>query len=352
MSGNSIGEQFRITTWGESHGKAIGVVIDGCPPNLELSEQDIQEELDKRRPGISKASTQRKDSDKPVILSGLFEGKTTGTPISIIVFNHESQSKNYEAIKNIYRPGHADFTYQMKYGIRDYRDDGRSSVRETVGRIISGAVAKKIINKTKIYAYTKELGGISIKKVVLSEIEKNDLKCPDKLVVKKMLAKIETVKKLGNSIGGIIEILIKDVPVGLGEPVFDKLSADFSKALMSIGAIKGIEIGLGFEASRTLGSANNDEFIFEKNKITTKTNNSGGILGGISTGNDIIIRVAVKPIPSISLLQKTVDEKGVPAEIEVKGMHDICAIPRINIVCEAMCAIVLADHLLRQKMIK
>lgn len=351
MPGNSFGHTFRITTWGESHGKAVGVTIDGCPPNIPLSESDIQKDLDRRKPGTSKASTARKESDKAHILSGVFNNLTTGTPITIVVFNEDANSKTYEAIKNIYRPGHADFTYDKKYGIRDYRGGGRASARETLARVAAGAVAKKIIPKSKIIVYTKELGNIEAKKIVLAEIERNELWCPDKSVVKKMLDKIAAVKKLGNSIGGIIEIVVKNPPIGLGEPVFDKLEADLAKALMSIGAVKGFEVGEGFEHARMLGSTSNDEFIVKKGVISTNTNHCGGILGGISTGQDIIIRIAVKPIPSISLEQSTVDKKGNPALIEVKGRHDVSAIPRINPVCEAMVAITLADHFLRQKTI-
>jgi len=351
MPGSSFGKMFKITTFGESHGKALGVVIDGTPPNIPLTEADIQKDLEKRTPKYI-TSTKRKEPDKVTILSGVFKNKTTGTPIALIIANSKANPKSYEAIKNIYRPGHADFSYDCKYGFRDYRGGGRSSGRETVARVAAGVIAKKILSKTKFFTYTKSLCGINAKKIVYAHIEKNPLKCPDKAAAKKMLAKIEAVKKLGNSLGGIVEIVVKTPPPGLGEPVFDKLDADLAKAMMSIGAVKGVEIGSGFSSTNMLGSTYNDPFVVKKGKISMKTNNAGGILGGISTGDDIIIRMAIKPIPSIELEQNTVDNKGNPAIINVKGRHDISAIPRINIVCEAMTAITLADHLLRQRAIK
>jgi chorismate synthase len=347
MAGNSFGELFCITTWGESHGKALGVVIDGCPPQVELSEEDIQKEMERRRLGQYIGASSRKERDQIEILSGVFEGKTTGSPISIIVWNEDVESTPYDEIRDVFRPGHADFTYQAKYGIRDHRGGGRASARETVGRVAGGAVAKKILGKEKIeiIAYTLELGGIRAEKIDDEEIEKNVLRCPDRKAAAAMEKKIEETKARGDTLGGIVEILVRGCPPGLGEPVFDKLEADLAKALMSIGAVRGVEIGAGFRVARMFGSQSNDPIEaegFEKN-------DAGGILGGISNGADIVLRVAVKPIPSIRLEQRTIDQAMRPVSLRIKGRHDVSAIPRINPVCEAMVAIVLVDHLLRQK---
>jgi len=347
MGGNSFGTLFKITTWGESHGEALGLVIDGCPPRIDLSSEDIQKELDRRRPGQGKGSSPRKERDRVEILSGTFEGKTTGTPISLLIRNEDVDSSPYEEWKEIFRPGQADFTYEAKYGIRDYRGGGRASARETVGRVAAGAVAKKILEKEKIkiIGYTVELGGIRAEKVDFEEIDRNALRCPDRNAAMAMENKIEEIKIQGDSLGGIVEVLVRGCPPGLGEPVFDKLEADLAKALMSIGAVRGVEAGAGFRVARMLGSQCNDPLGpkgFEKN-------DAGGILGGISNGADIILRVAVKPIPSISLEQRTVDQTMRPVSLKIKGRHDVSAIPRINQVCEAMVAIVLVDHLFRQK---
>ena len=349
MGGNSFGTLFRVTTWGESHGRALGVVIDGCSPRMDLSVEDIQKELDRRKPGQGTGSSPRKERDRVEILSGVLEGKTTGTPISLLIWNEDVDSSSYEEWKEIFRPGHADFTYQAKYGIRDYRGGGRASARETLGRVAAGAVAKKILGKEKIaiLAYTIELGGIHAKGMDFEEIEKNYFRCPDRQAAIAMEEKIEEVKGRGDTLGGILEILVRGCPPGLGEPVFDKLEADLAKALMSIGAVRGVEVGAGFGVARMLGSQCNDPIGqkgFEKN-------DAGGILGGISTGADIILRVAVKPIPSIRLEQRTVDQAMQPVSIRIRGRHDLSAIPRINSVCEAMVAIVLVDHLLRQRAI-
>ena len=347
MGGNSFGTLFKIGTWGESHGEALGVVIDGCPPRIDLSNEDIQKELDRRRPGQGKGSSPRKEKDRVEILSGVFEGKTTGTPISLLIRNEDVDSGPYEEWKEVFRPGQADFTYQAKYGIRDYRGGGRASARETVGRVAAGAIAKKILEKEKIeiVAYTVEMGGVRTAKVDYQEIEKNALRCPDKDAAIAMEKKIEEVKTQGDSLGGVVEILVRGCPPGLGDPVFDKLEADLAKALMSIGAVRGVEVGAGFRVVGMLGSQCNDPIGpkgFEKN-------DAGGILGGISNGADIVLRVAVKPIPSISLEQRTVDQAVRPVSLKIKGRHDVSAIPRINPVCEAMVAIVLVDHLLRQR---
>ncbi len=347
MAGNSFGTLLKIATWGESHGEALGVVIDGCPPRMELSNEDIQKELDRRKPGQGKGSSPRKEKDRVEILSGVFEGKTTGTPISLLIRNEDVDSSPYEQWKEVFRPGQGDFTYQAKYGIRDYRGGGRASARETAGRVAAGAVAKKILEKERIeiIGYTLEFGGIRAEKVDLEEIKRNALRCPDRNAAMTMEKKIQEVKLQGDSLGGIVEVLVRGCPPGLGEPVFDKLEADFAKALMSIGAVRGVEIGAGFKVARMLGSQCNDPIGpkgFEKN-------DAGGILGGISNGANIVLRVAVKPIPSISLEQRTVDQAMRPVSLKIKGRHDVSAIPRINFVCEAMVAIVLADHLLRQK---
>jgi chorismate synthase len=347
MGGNSFGTLFRIITWGESHGEALGVVIDGCPPRIDLSNEDIQKELDRRKPGKGKGSSPRKESDRVEILSGIFEGKTTGTPISLLIRNEDVDSSSYEEWKEVFRPGHADFTYQAKYGIRDYRGGGRASARETVGRVAAGAVAKKILRKEKveIIAYTLELGGIRAEKIDYKEIERNILRCPDRKAAAAMGMKIEETKARGDTLGGIVEILVRGCPPGLGEPVFDKLEADLAKAVMSIGAVRGVEIGAGFGVTRMVGSQSNDPLGPEG----FKKNDAGGILGGISNGADIVLRAAVKPIPSISLEQRTVNQVMRPVSLRIKGRHDISAIPRINPVCEAMVAIVLVDHWLRQK---
>ncbi len=347
MGGNSFGTLFRVTTWGESHGKALGVVIDGCPPRIELSEEYIQKEMERRRPGQSIGSTPRKERDRIEILSGVFQGKTLGTPISIVVWNEDVDSSPYDEIKDIFRPGQADYTYQAKYGIRDHRGGGRASARETVGRVAGGAVAKKILEKEKIeiFAYTVELGGIRAEKVDYEEIERNVLRCPDPKAAVAMKRRIEETKERGDTLGGVVEILVRGCPPGLGEPVFDKLEADLAKALMSIGAVRGVEIGAGFGVARMLGSQCNDPLGpegFEKN-------DAGGILGGISNGADLLLRIAVKPVPSVQLEQKTVDSSMRPVALQITGRHDVSPIPRINSVCEAMVAIVLVDHLLRQK---
>lgn len=349
MPGNSFGSIFRITTWGESHGQGIGVVVDGCPPGIPLNENIIQKMLDRRRPGSSAASTSRKEPDQAVIMSGIFEGLTTGTPLLIMVKNKDARSKAYAPYAELFRPGHGDITYQAKYGIRDWRGGGRSSARETVARVAAGAVARALLKtvNVNVSAYTIELGGVKAVKRDLKIITDNMFLCPDSEAVMKMEERVRQVKKKGDSLGGIVEIRAHGVPAGLGEPVFDKLDAELAKGLMSIGAIKGVEIGSGFEAAKKLGSENNDTILPEG----FATNNAGGILAGISNGDDIIIRAAVKPIPSISLEQHTIDiSKNVHA-ISIKGRHDISAIPRVNVVCESMVYLVMADHYLRQKAI-
>ncbi|MBW2564843.1 MAG: chorismate synthase [Deltaproteobacteria bacterium] len=349
MPGNSFGKLFKITTWGESHGKGIGVVIDGCPPRIPIDEKIIQSMLNRRKPGSSTASTKRMEPDKAVIMSGVFNGMTTGTPLMIMIENKNADPGAYEPYADIYRPGHGDITYMAKFKIRDWRGGGRASARETVARVAAGAVAKALLDRerTRVFAYTIELGGIKAAKRDFNQIEKNMFCCPDSKAAEKMHERITDVKNKGDSVGGIVEIVAKGVPKGLGEPVFDKIDADLAKAIMSIGAVKGLEIGTGFKAPAMLGSENNDSI----NPTGFATNNAGGILAGITNGDDIIIRVAVKPIPSIRIDQKTIDQSGKQKSISIKGRHDISAIPRINVVCEAMVNLVLADHLLRQKAI-
>lgn len=351
MAGNSFGQLFRITTWGESHGKGIGVVIDGCPAGLPLNEKDIQKELERRRTGQSKVTTTRREPDQIRIMSGVFAGKTTGTPISLLVENEDADSSKYDLIKDLYRPGHADFTYDMKYGFRDHRGGGRSSARETVGRVAAGAIAKKILakHKVKVFAYTKQIGNLVAKKMDYSEIEKNIVRCPDKKIAEKMVSAILRVRKQGDSLGGIIEVVAQGVPAGWGEPVFDRLDADLAKALMCLPAVKGVEVGIGFEAARLKGSQCNDIFISKGKKIITKTNNAGGILGGISNGNDIVLRMVVKPTSSINKVQDTVTTTGKKAKIRVEGRHDPCVAPRAVPMAETMVALVLVDHLLRNQ---
>jgi chorismate synthase len=350
--GNTFGTVFRITTWGESHGAAVGVVIDGCPAGLELTEADVQRELDRRRPGQSSITTPRKESDTVQILSGVFEGVTTGTPISMLVWNEDVDSSKYEALRELYRPGHADFTYEAKYGIRDYRGGGRASARETVGRVAAGAVAKKLLATAgiRVVGFTRQLGSIRADQVNLEEIERNPVRAPDAEAARLMVQAIETVRQEGDSLGGIVEVWGLGVPAGLGEPVFDKLDADLGKAMLSIPAVKGVEIGMGFEAAKVRGSQSNDEFTSEGGRIVPRTNNAGGILGGISTGADIVVRIAVKPTSSISRPQMTVDRTGRPVPVEVKGRHDPSICPRVVPVAEAMMALVLADHWLRQRL--
>lgn len=346
---NTFGTLFRITTWGESHGKAIGVVLDGCPAGLNISEQDIQKELDKRAPGQSEVTTQRKEPDKVEILSGIFEGKTTGTPISMIICNKDADSSKYEKIRHLLRPGHADFTYQIKYGLRDYRGGGRSSARETVARVAAGAVAKKLLEKCgiKIIAYVKEIAGIKAGRIDYKEICRNNVKCPDRNAAKRMEMAILKAKSEGDSVGGICEIVALNVPAGLGKPIYNKLESELGSAILGINAVKGIEFGSGFELARMRGSQSNDEFVVKNNRIATKTNHHGGILGGISTGMPIVMRAAVKPASSILKRQKTINYKTMRQEtLSVEGRHDPATIVRFPPIAEAMTAIVLADHML------
>lgn len=350
MTGSTFGTNFKVTTWGESHGPAIGAVIEGCPSGLKLEEKDIQLEVNRRKPASkSKISTTRREKDQVKILSGVFEGKTTGAPISVIVENQDARSKDYSKIKDLFRPGHADYSYHLKYEHRDHRGGGRSSGRETLGRVIAGAIAKKILKekyKTEIYGHTIQVGDIKANKFSKAFIEKNELRCADKKASKEMQEFIEEVRfREGDSVGAIIEIIIKNPPEGLGDPVFDKIDADLAKAMMSIGSIKGIEIGSGFESVNMRGSENNDEITIEKGKVKFLTNHSGGILGGISTGEEIRLRLAVKPVPSISKELQTITKKGKSTKVKTLGRHDTCLAPRIIPVAESMAAITLVDKI-------
>jgi chorismate synthase len=390
MPGNTFGHLFRITTFGESHGKANGVIIDGCPAGLELREEDIQKELDRRRPGTSHLTTTRQEEDKVEILSGIFEGRTTGTPIALIIQNKDHIARPYEKIKDLYRPGHADFTYDAKYGFRDWRGGGRASARETVSRVAAGAVAKKILALAgvKIFGYVSQIGAIRISDAFKTRvaqsgitpadekfIESNPLRCPESSLLKAMIKEVENARKDMDSVGGIVEIIAQGVPAGLGEPVFNKLSAELARGIMSIPAVKGFEIGDGFAAASKRGSQNNDPWVSQHSSkataqkavkntenrsvpksidtpsslIGTATNHAGGMLGGISNGEPIVVRFALKPASSIAQKQQTVDRQGHEATIEVHGRHDPCVAPRAVPIGEAMVALVLTDHLLLNK---
>ena len=356
MSGNTIGSVFRVTTWGESHGNALGAIVDGCPAGLSLNESDIQQALDRRKPSTSVSSTTRRESDKVEILSGIFEGETTGTPVSLIIRNIDAKSSSYDELKDVFRPGQGDFTYLQKYGIRDWRGGGRASGRETAARVAAGAIAAKLIARSgmDVIAYTQAIGSISIDpgrmpadKSLRKTVRENSLFCPDKVAAAAMEKKIAAVRKNGDSLGGVVEIIVRGCPAGLGEPVFDKMDADLTKALMSIGSVKAVEVGDGFALAGLQGSQSNDQMT----KKGFKTNHGGGILAGITNGEQIVLRAYCKPIPSIAKPQQTIDSKGKERIIEIEGRHDICVLPRVVPVCEAMVSIVLADHLLRQKAI-
>ncbi len=351
MSGSVYGTIFKISTWGESHGAGVGVVVDGCPAGLPLNEEDIQKYLDRRKPGQSKFTTARSEGDKAEILSGVFEGKTTGTPISIVIRNTDQRSRDYSNIMDVYRPGHADYTFDEKYGFRDYRGGGRSSGRETIGRVAAGAVAAKLLESLGItvQAYTSAVGPVKIdhSKIDMEEISNNRLYMPDKAAAAEAESYLEDMIQRKESCGGVVECVINGLPAGVGEPVFDKLDAALGKAIISIGAVKGFEIGDGFEAAASLGSQDNDSFAIGKDGKPCKvTNHSGGTLGGMSDGSTVVMRAAFKPTPSISQVQKTVDRYGNECEIEIKGRHDPVIVPRAVVVVEAMAALTAADLLL------
>ena len=348
MSGNTIGKLFTVTTFGESHGPALGCIIDGCPPGLELSVDDMQRDLDRRKPGQSRYTTQRKEGDEVKILSGVFEGKTTGTPIGLLIENTDQRSKDYSNIKDQFRPAHADYTYQKKYGIRDYRGGGRSSARETAMRVAAGAIAKKYLQQIagiEIRGYLSQLGPIKAEQVLLDEVENNPFFCPDPDKVPEMEQYMQDLLKEGNSVGAKISVMAINVPVGLGEPIFDRLDAEIAHSLMSINAVKGVEIGAGFDAVAQKGTEHRDE-------ITPKgftSNNAGGVLGGISSGQDIIAHIALKPTSSLRIPGVSVDVYGEPIEVVTKGRHDPCVGIRATPIAEAMLAITLMDHFLRHR---
>ena len=356
MAGNTFGQLFRITTFGESHGGAVGVVLDGCPPGIEITEEEIQKELDRRKPGQSAITTPRKEEDKINILSGYFNGKTTGTPILMLSYNKDMRPEDYDHLKDLFRPSHADFTYIQKYGLRDYRGSGRASARETLARVAAGAIAKKYLTEKlgiKIISYVSQVGDIKadidMNSVTEEDIESNIIRCPDKETARKMIDYVEKIRDAGDSIGGVITGVIKNVPAGLGEPVFDKLNADLGKAMLSINAVKGFEIGSGFEGVTKPGSLHNDEFIISDGRVKTKTNNAGGVLGGISNGQTIYFRVAFKSVSTIKKKQNTVSKNMEEVELEAFGRHDPCVLPRAVPIVDAMSALTIIDHYLRHK---
>lgn len=348
MAGSTFGNIFKITTWGESHGKGIGVVVDGCPAGVPLCEEDIQKYLNRRKPGQSKYTTQRVEDDAVEILSGVFEGMTTGTPISMVVFNKTQRSSDYSEIAGYYRPGHADYTFDMKYGFRDYRGGGRSSGRETIARVAAGAIALKMLSMMGITvaAYSKEIGGIEASCIDMDERFSNAFYMPDKEAAKKVEDYAKEKMSQTDSMGGVIECVVTGMPVGIGDPCFEKLDANLGKAVMSIGAVKGFEIGDGFAVSKATGLTNNDEFFMQDGKVMKKTNHAGGILGGMSDGSDIILRAAIKPTPSIAATQGTVNKKGENIIINIKGRHDPMIVPRAVVVVEAMTALVIIDEMM------
>ena len=356
IMGNTFGKMFSITTWGESHGDAVGVVVDGCPPLIEIDVADIQKELERRRPGQSRITTQRRESDEAQILSGVFEGKSLGTPIMIGVWNADQRSKDYEHMRTKYRPSHADYTYQAKYGIRNWKGGGRASARETIGRVAAGAIAKKILAQefgVEIVGYVKQVSDmvadVDPESVSMGDVESTIVRCPDPDIAERMIERIDEARKAGDTLGGVVEAVARNVPVGLGEPVFDKLEADLGRGVLSLPACKGFEVGSGFGGITMTGSTHNDPFYNEAGRIRTRTNYSGGIQGGISNGESIVIRAAFKPVATIMTPQETVDEDGNPTELSGRGRHDPCVLPRAVPMVEAMMALVLVDHALRQR---
>ncbi len=354
--GNTFGHLFRVTTWGESHGGAVGVVIDGCPPRLALSPDDVQRDLDRRRPGQSRITTQRQEEDLAEILSGVFEGETLGTPILMLARNRDTRSRDYDEMREKYRPSHADYSYQAKYGIRDWKGGGRASARETWGRVAAGAVARKVLRErcgVEIVAYVKQVkdlvGEVDPSSVTLDQVESSIVRCPDAGVAEQMIALIEAARKDGDSLGGVVECVARNVPTGLGDPVFDKLEADLGRGVLSLPACKGFEVGSGFGGVLMTGSQHNDPFYNAGGRIRTRTNRSGGIQGGISNGEEIVLRAAFKPTATILKPQETVDIHGNAATLQGRGRHDPCVLPRAVVMVEAMTALVLVDHYLRQR---
>jgi chorismate synthase len=354
--GNTFGHLFRVTTWGESHGGAVGVVIDGCPPRLALSPDDVQRDLDRRRPGQSRITTQRQEEDLVEILSGVFEGETLGTPILMLARNRDTRSRDYDEMREKYRPSHADYSYQAKYGIRDWKGGGRASARETWGRVAAGAVARKVLRErcgVEVVAYVKQVkdlvGEVDPSSVTLDQVESSIVRCPDAGVAEQMIALIEAARKDGDSLGGVVECVARNVPVGLGDPVFDKLEADLGKGVLSLPACKGFEVGSGFGGVLMTGSQHNDPFYNAGGRIRTRTNRSGGIQGGISNGEEIVLRAAFKPTATILKPQETVDIHGNATTLQGRGRHDPCVLPRAVVMVEAMVALALVDHYLRQR---
>jgi chorismate synthase len=354
LPGSLFGELLTIATFGESHGPGIGVVVDGVPPGLALSVEDIQRDLDRRRPGQSSVTTPRREADRAEVLSGLFEGKTTGTPIAILVRNEGQRSADYEQLREAIRPGHADFAYQAKYGIRDWRGGGRASARETAARVAAGAVARRILAEAgvAVHGWALEIAGVRAGSVDLAEVERNPVRSPDAAVVPRMIERIEEAKAAGDSVGGIVEVIAAGCPAGLGDPVFDKLEALIAHAVMSVGAVRGVEVGAGFDSARMRGSQYNDEPWMADGRVRFRSNRAGGIVGGISTGEDIVVRCAVRPPASIARGQRTVNERGEAVELAIAGRHDPCIVPRAVPVLEAMVALVLADRLLAQRALR
>ena len=364
MGGSTFGKLFTIATWGESHGGGVGVVVDGCPPRLPLSPADVQPQLDRRRPGQSRITTSRQEPDRVRILSGLFEGRTLGTPILLMVDNEDARVSAYEPLKDVYRPSHADFTYDAKYGFRNWQGGGRASARETVGRVAAGAIAEKILRlaeRTEIVAYVRRVAqvegkianeegaeGLDPLTLTRAQVDATPVRCPDLAAAEKMIRRIETARRDGDSVGGVIEVIVRRVPVGLGEPVFDRMEADLAKAMLSLPATKGFEIGSGFAGTRMTGSTHNDPFIKKRGRIGTRTNRSGGVQGGITNGEPLLFRVAFKPTATIRKPQETVDVRGRKRILEARGRHDPCVLPRAVPLVESMTALVLVDHWLRQ----
>lgn len=353
---STTGELFRVTTWGESHGAGVGVVVDGCPPGVELDAEGIQRELDRRRPGQSSISTQRKEGDRAEILSGVFEGKTLGTPISIAVWNEDARGKDYEHMRHAYRPSHADYTYEAKYGLRNWKGGGRSSARETLARVAAGAIAKQVLNEhfgVSILAWVSQVhtlkAEIDPSTVTLDAVEANDVRCPDPAMAERFFDAIKKARKAGDSLGGVVELVARGLPAGWGEPVFDKLDADLAKAMLSIPACKGFDIGSGFAGVEMTGIEHNDAFYMEGDRVRTRTNRSGGVQGGISNGEPLCIRAAFKPTATVMRAQETVTSAGESVEMVGRGRHDPCVLPRAVPIVEAMAAIVLLDHALRQR---
>ncbi len=356
MPGNTFGALFRISTWGESHGAGIGVTIDGCPSGVPILRDEIQRELDRRRPGQSRITTQRDEADQVEILSGVEDERSTGAPIALLVRNADAKSEAYDHLKDVFRPSHADYTYQAKYGLRSWKGGGRASARETIGRVAAGAIAQRILADAagvEIVAFVKRIqdleASVDLGMVTREQVERNIVRCPDAVTAERMIARVEAVRKSGDSVGGVIELVARRVPAGLGEPVFDRLEADLAKAMLSLPATKGFEIGSGFGGTLLTGSQHNDPFYMEGSRVRTRTNRSGGIQGGISNGEDIVLRVAFKPTATIAMAQETVTSAGEPTELRAKGRHDPCVLPRAVPMVEAMAALVLVDHWLRQR---